>query len=296
MRKEQYSKERLRTFLQDDGLYHPLELEYKQVLHGIEFSNAAEQMWPHALSLACRTCNAQACTTHLLRDQTTLKLDTRHVFLRFQCALCLGDDVAFALKVHVISPPDRHAGIGGLLNRVVTAFRVEKVGQDPGRSIAPQHELKKLLPQEELDLLKKALISIEHGFGVGALAYMRRVIEDSTALLLDMLRQSAELDSDQASVDKIDAASKAFSATDRLKLAANVLPAYLRPGGLNPLDQLYRLFSEGIHSGPDDEALANAKAARQMFELVMLRVRQHIEDAKSTQATLVALAKHTKKK
>ncbi len=68
-----------------------------------------------------------------------------------------------------------------------------KVGQYPPLSIEPSAELSKALGEEDTALYKKALVNGNYAFGIGALAYFRRVIENKVNLLLDLIGEAAEL-------------------------------------------------------------------------------------------------------
>lgn len=43
---------------------------------------------------------------------------------------------------------------------------------------------------------------------------------------------------------------------DKLKVASELVPAALRPGGTNPLGQMYTHLSVGVHRRTDDERIA----------------------------------------
>ncbi len=65
------------------------------------------------------------------------------------------------------------------------------------------------------------------------------------------------------------------------------VPGWLRPGGVNPLGQLFKAFSEEVHAcDSDDAALAVATDLRDVFELVVTSVVRHVRDAKQLQAQL----------
>lgn len=282
--------ESLRSVLEETGLYHARTVLYESPVYSSLFTQWT-QHWPNSLTSNCDRCAEVGPTTFVKVDAVPIESRTRHSTLKYRCARCESTELLFVVRTEILTETRKNAEGLGDQTLCILGLRLTKIGQDPARSIEPPNALKKLLAPPDVKLLKMAIVCIEHGFGVGALAYMRRVVEDSVALLLSLLRQSAELDSDTELVAKIEDAQKSFPAAERLKLAADLLPAYLRPGGLNPLDQLYRVCSAGLHTGSDEDALDDAKATRQMFEIVMTRVRQHIDDTKNAHATIQSLAK-----
>lgn len=128
------------------------------------------------------------------------------------------------------------------------------------------------------------------GFGLGAVAYFRRVIEDRAGDILDRLRRVAELEGDAEAVAKIDAAKESHSVSDRLKLAVDAVPKALRPAGMNPLGILYGAFSEELHASESDEAaLETAQQLQAALDVLVRKLVEHDEDVK----TLAKLQKQT---
>src|SRR5215472_13287011 len=66
----------------------------------------------------------------------------------------------------------------------------EKVGQHPPPSVDPPNELAKALGKEDAALYKKALTNGAYSFGIGALSYFRRVIENKVNDLLDLIHEA----------------------------------------------------------------------------------------------------------
>jgi hypothetical protein len=81
---------------------------------------------------------------------------------------------------------------------------VLKVGQYPALSVSIPKALEKNLGKDAAALYRKALISRNQGFGVGAVTYIRRVVEDKPDELLEVVAQNAEtLNVDTNTVAKI---------------------------------------------------------------------------------------------
>ncbi|CAN5882998.1 hypothetical protein BH18ACI4_BH18ACI4_00750 [soil metagenome] len=64
------------------------------------------------------------------------------------------------------------------------SYVVYKHGQLPEFDITVSRELRKIFDTEDFDLYKKARVSINHNFGIGACIYLRRLVENHITPLL----------------------------------------------------------------------------------------------------------------
>src|SRR5690349_14074533 len=159
---------------------------------------------------------------------------------------------------------------------------VFKVGQYPALVKEPPAELAKKLSKDDLDLYRKALTSRNNGYGIGALAYVRRVIENKMNDLLDLLQQAAQEGVGvEAELQKIEEVKSSWRFDDKIDYAAKALPKHLKPGGVNPLDRLHDLTSEGLHQKSDEECLDIFDRCKGAFEYVFRRLVVEIADARS---------------
>lgn len=72
------------------------------------------------------------------------------------------------------------------------AVKFQKIGQYPAQSIDVPPGLLRNLGEEGVSLYKKGLINRNIGYGLGALTYIRRVVEDKTNELIEVAAQLAE--------------------------------------------------------------------------------------------------------
>jgi hypothetical protein len=156
----------------------------------------------------------------------------------------------------------------------VTA-KVQKIGQYPSQSIDVQKGLGKALGEEAVTLYKKGLINRNSGYGLGAVTYIRRVVEDKTNELIDVAAHLAESHSvDAGIVKQIRAAAEERTTYDqKLKIAATVLPDALLIEGVNPLAELYSLVSEGVHALTEEECITVADETASVFEFIFTNLR-----------------------
>jgi len=144
---------------------------------------------------------------------------------------------------------------------------VKKVGQHPAWAIDPPKDLKDALGQYEA-LYKKGMICESQGYGIGAFAYFRRIVENIIdQMLADIgeLLVSEERAKYEAALEKV---KDSKIADEKIVVVKDMLPAVLRPGGANPLGLLHDAMSVALHALDEDECLALAEGVRK--SLVML--------------------------
>jgi len=163
---------------------------------------------------------------------------------------------------------------------------LRKFRQWPAQPIEPSREVEKELKGPILDIFRKGLTSLAHGFGLGSLAYFRRVVEDATLQVIDLFADTAAADGN-TEAEKTTRAAKASGRTeDRLKLASEALPEGLKPGGANPLAVLYSHYSRGIHGLRDEECLEVARELHFALEYIFKNWRLQMQEAAKFKATV----------
>lgn len=167
-----------------------------------------------------------------------------------------------------------------------------KVGQYPVLSIEPSPELQKALGSEDSSLYKKSLINFQFGHGIGAVAYFRRVLENKINALLDLIADAARNENASAELlTTLEAVMSSHRVEDKIKVASEVLPAHLKPGGHNPLDKLYAPLSAGLHGESDDQCLPTFADAKFVFEYLFKNLTESNEEARKYVKHLSAPAK-----
>jgi translation elongation factor EF-1beta len=116
---------------------------------------------------------------------------------------------------------------------------VVKIGQYPEPAVEIPRSVSKKLGKEATGLYRKALICRNQGFGLAAVGYMRRVVEDKTNELIEIAAKLAESHGvDPTAVSKMRQAADSTKYTTyekKLEFAATVFPESLKVGGANPL-------------------------------------------------------------
>ncbi|WP_208941273.1 hypothetical protein [Acinetobacter baumannii] len=169
-----------------------------------------------------------------------------------------------------------------------SAIIVEKIGQFPQKEL-PRSKLLSKFFKSDKEEYNKAIICIANGYGVAAFAYMRRIVENNIVSLLEQIQEGVDKNSDIAkSVNDLKATSPM---SDRIKIANNALPDYLKPDGFNPLGQIYALLSDGVHSLTDKECLEKAENIQACLEFMISELAAHKQNKEDFKKRLAALKK-----
>jgi hypothetical protein len=261
---------KLTEFINTWPLYSPFELEFSPPTHAVPDL-------PATILRACSVCDA----TPTWEQQNPTGSGYGLIYVGF------GSVVGFTCThckegmVRVWFRRDDYRAKGTADGKIPGIERsvFRKLGQWPAQRTDPDREVSKQLSDPLLDLFSKGLTSLAHGYGLGALVYFRRVVEEATSQLIDLFADRAEAAGDSQSAQEIRAAKNAPHMEERLKVAGDALPTALRPGGVNPLTVLYAHYSRGIHGLNDNECLAVAQQLRFALEYIFINWRNQMEDA-----------------
>ncbi|WP_263418690.1 hypothetical protein [Terriglobus albidus] len=172
---------------------------------------------------------------------------------------------------------------------------VMKVGQFPAPRIVIPQKLEKNLGEDAVELYRKAMICRNSGFGLAAVGYMRRIVEDKTNELIEVAAAFAEAhhvkSETVAKMRKAIDADKYTPYETKLKIAGSVFPKNLRVGDVNPLDLLFRYVSKGLHGLSELECIAIADEIRTVFTYVFENLQAEISDRRRFVDTVNKLSK-----
>jgi len=154
-----------------------------------------------------------------------------------------------------------------------------KVGQCPPWEITPDKKLTELLGEHQ-DYYKKGLVCESQGYGIGAYAYYRRIVEAIIDSLLDSVGELIAEDEKQPYFKALEETKKTIIAQEKIELVKDLLPEILRPNGMNPLNLLHSTLSEGIHVETDDQCLEIAGSVREILVFLVNQILQTKESAK----------------
>ncbi len=158
-----------------------------------------------------------------------------------------------------------------------------KVGQYPELEERVSDNLKQALDASDIKLYKNALRMRNFNFGVAAVAYMRRIVENRMNDMLEILHESAIVhNASKELLARHESMKKEKRFSEKIDYAGELLPASLRPAGRpNPMAILHQLASDGLHSKSDEECVDIFDSCRRTFEYVFGKLRVETEDAKN---------------
>jgi hypothetical protein len=239
---------------------------------------------PHELNLYCPTCKND------LRWQTAnckiyFSRGPFHTAL-YTCRNCGPERVEYFFAwepTYEGTPPTFRAGV------------FFKVGQYPELSERIAPELARRLAGADLDLYQKALRSRNFNYGIGAVAYLRRVVENRMNDLLGLIAEAAR-NSEFASGElvRLEDVRSSKSFDEKVDYAAGILPPQLRTGGHNPIERLHAIASEGLHAMSDEECIAIFDESQAVFEYFFRHLEIGLKEAQDFAARLAALTRPAK--
>lgn len=144
---------------------------------------------------------------------------------------------------------------------------VMKVGQWPSLADLQYAEIgkkyDKVLPEQDLQLLKKAIGLVAHGAGAGSFVYLRRIFEN---LVFETYT------SNRSAVGISEADFKAKRMEDKIEVLREFLPSQLLE-----MKSIYKILGKGVHELTEEECLQYFAPLKLSIELVL---DQKIEEKK----------------
>ena len=104
--------------------------------------------------------------------------------------------------------------MGGSLSHVT----LTKCGEYPSMPPRVDEAILKVFPNDA-ELLKKAVCCLKDGFGVGAFAYLRQVLEDRIDVFIAEIRKNATEQGDTQVLQELNKLHAGSPASDKIKIA-----------------------------------------------------------------------------
>lgn len=164
-----------------------------------------------------------------------------------------------------------------------------KVGQLPELLEVIDPKLNAALGESRA-LYKKAVRSRSFGFGMGALSYLRRIIEDTTDKLMDLLREDKWHSWTQQERDEFDTARKTYQYSQKISYAAlKILPPTVFASGKDSFATLHDVTSSGLHGKTEEECIQLFDECNLIFAHSFRLLHQHKQEREEFTAQLRAL-------
>lgn len=162
---------------------------------------------------------------------------------------------------------------------------IEKIGQYPSYAPLLNKTLQKYLTEEDQENYKRALICKSTGYGIGAYAYLRRVIENE---IKKIIKDISGLEFD--GVDKVKEAFATYEKDHQMGKLIEVLdqnlPITFKDLGNNPVKLLYDQLSGGIHLFTDEVCLKKAENIDILINFVIEKINEAGNKLKGVRAAM----------
>ncbi len=230
----------------------------------MRFTDAAPLNFPEQLHLWCPKCSADR--TLDLSDEALIEGYAHNWQVKavsYTCHTC-----GTLLRIYVILRDHKD-------------MLLTKIGQCPPWSIEVDEPLVTLFGEDSI-YYKQAIVCMSQSYGLGACAYLRRILENRMNDILQRLRTLLETEgADTDTLKRVDDAMSSNRAVDKAQIAADVCPPSLRPGGFNPFSVLHDELSTGVHSLDEEECLEVASKIRAALEYVVKRMEEQQQESGS---------------
>ena len=199
------------------------------------------------------------------------------------CKSCQKKQVDFLIKVQSDQefPKDKDNVIRKIGNEFKHIDIVEdkkikvfltKTGVFPEPNIRIDKSIQKYFDRETNNWYFKGIKLYQNGYGIGSLAYFRRIVEKE---LLHILENISSLNSSDPKLEKmIEEYDKNSKISTLYKNSFSLLPKSLQILGDNPLEILYRLTSEGLHNITEQESLDKANQIHKLLDFVIKKINE----------------------
>jgi hypothetical protein len=133
--------------------------------------------------------------------------------------------------------------------------------------------------EDERETFLKGRQCENHGLGIGAFVYYRRVVENQKNRILDeIIRVSEKIGAHAGMIETLQAAKNETQFSKALASVKDALPQALLINGHNPLTLLHRALSGGLHEQTDEECLKLAHDVRVVLVELAERLGQALKD------------------
>ena len=270
-----------REFWENVGLFHKQHISHEELVNA-----GAVERFCLPLHQYCDVCKLVTTWKFNGREDMTAKETpinglysaagnvatkamSKIVYLRYGCMACSQETKEFILRFNVRK------------NKNKAEIYYEKIGQYPQFPNDPPKEFENW-DKELLTFYQRGKACEDHGFGIGAFAYYRRIVErtidsllNDVALFFDSpetkeryMEELAKAEAEQA----LNEAKATINAQRKIELVKNMLPQILRPGNIDPLGVLHKALSIGIHDEDEEFCLKLAGEIRNTLVALMRRL------------------------
>ena len=198
-----------------------------------------------------------------------------HTHITYTCSNCLRAEKTFFLSA--------------LRNADSDAGYCIKIGESPPYGFPISARTLTIIGPDR-DLFLNGYRCENQGFGIGSLAYYRRVVENQKNRILDrIIKVASRLKVTEDVLETLYTARNETQFSKAIASVKDILPDILLVNGENPLTTLHAALSEGLHEQTDEQCLEMASSVRTALEALSDRLTQALKDEAGLKTALVRL-------
>lgn len=259
------TREELENFISVQPLYGRLNTILPEFINEIS---------PRVVFLYCDVCKSKLPFRSLPDDSWHFPVNNRHKQTKGPLSAALHPRMTGTYEfLFKCSGCDQSTLISWIEVNFENNF-IRKVGQSIPWSIDIGKELEKDLGDDK-NLYKKALILLSQSYGIGACAYLRRIIENQINPMLQILYEIKQSEgAEETELQQIAETIKSKNFTTKIELASAILPDSIFVEGRNPVKLMHDQFSRSIHALDDAEAVSVATGLKGAFEYLVVELNR----------------------
>lgn len=167
---------------------------------------------------------------------------------------------------------------------------VKKIFEYPVNFHVPKH-VARFLTQADFKAYRNADSELKFGRGIGAMAYFRRIVENSWKNLLDDVISLADPIKDKKSIKILNKSKNNWQFAKSVKESNLILPKSFMVDSNNLLLLLHNATSRGIHALTDEESLEAAKDVKLMLNVLLKKIADLKEEKNTLKQSIKKLNK-----
>jgi hypothetical protein len=166
---------------------------------------------------------------------------------------------------------------------------IQKIGQRPPWLPSIPKDIEADLG-DDAELYKKALRNMNESYGLGAVAYLRRLFENQINPLLKVLYEIKETTgASPEELATIQAAIEERNFTKKTAFASEIAPADLMIDGFNPFKIIHDRLSDALHNLDEETCMTYATEISEALVYIIRELKRHHQQKKDYAARMKAI-------
>jgi hypothetical protein len=167
-------------------------------------------------------------------------------------------------------------------------FYLKKIGQLPAPEMKIPREILDFLNEDDRQFYSKALKNLEFGYGIGAFAYFRRIIENEIEKIIEDISKIESPDSKKI-VGALTLYNKNHQMSKLIQEITPYLPKNLKEQGENILLLLYGATSIGLHELSEEECVEKSRHIDTLFKFLIKKLNEEKNELSSIKEAIKGL-------